>query len=112
MLSHVTQECAGRLLWTYVTAQDFKECGAQTTDTEDAINMLLAVAGVEAAAVFVDLEPGVTKVSLRSRRGLDVRAIAEQFGGGGHKAAAGITLNQPREEVQRAILDVLCKSMG
>lgn len=111
MLGHVARECDGRLLWTYVTAKDFDECGAQTTDTEDAINMLLAVAGVEAAALFVELEPAVTKVSLRSRRGFDVRAVAEQFGGGGHKAAAGITLREPMAESQRAILDVLCAAM-
>lgn len=112
ILNHVQQECGGRLLWTYVTAQDFAECGAQQTDTEDSINMLLAVAGVEAAALFVELEPAATKVSLRSRRGFDVRAVAEKFGGGGHKAAAGITLREPMAESQRAILDVLCESMG
>ena len=98
ILDHVTAECDGRLLWTYVTAHDFAETGAQKTDTEDAINMLLAVGGVEAAIMFVELgdEAGsgpVTKVSLRSRSGFDVRAVAEKFGGGGHKAAAGVTLH-------------------
>jgi len=112
LLDHVEQECDGRLLWTYATAEDFAQCDAQLTDTEDAINMLLAVAGVEAAALFVELEPAVTKVSLRSRSAIDVRAVAEKFGGGGHKAAAGITLNEPLENSQRAILDVLCETMG
>src|SRR6185295_1782736 len=79
ILEHVTSECGGRLLWTYVTVRDFAETGAQKTDTEDAINMLLAVAGVEAAILFVELGDGtaagaVTKVSLRSRSAFDVRA--------------------------------------
>jgi phosphoesterase RecJ-like protein len=112
ILDHVTAECDGRLLWTYVTTGDFAETGAQKTDTEDAINMLLAVTGVEAAVMFVELEAGLTKVSLRSRGALDARAIAEQFGGGGHKAAAGVTFAGAREDVQRAILDAVCKSMG
>ncbi len=112
ILDHVSAECGGRLLWTYVTAEDFRETEAQKTDTEDAINMLLAVAGVEAAVMFVELEPGLTKVSLRSRGTFDARAVAEQFGGGGHKAAAGVTFEGAREEVQRAILDVACKRMG
>jgi phosphoesterase RecJ-like protein len=112
ILEHVTSECGGRLLWTYVSTEDFKATGAQRTDTEDAINMLLAVAGVEAAIMFVELEPGVTKVSLRSRGAFDVRAIAEQFGGGGHRQAAGVTLSKGRDEVQRAILDAVCASMG
>jgi phosphoesterase RecJ-like protein len=117
ILDHVTSECGGRMLWTYVTAQDFTETGAQKTDTEDSINMLLAVAGVEAAIMFVELgdstaEGGVTKVSLRSRGAFDARAVAEKFGGGGHRAAAGVTFEGSREEVQRAILDAACANMG
>lgn len=112
ILQHVTAECGGRLLWTYVTVDDFAETGAQRTDTEDAINMLLAVAGVEGAILFVELEPTVTKVSLRSRGAFDVHAVAEKFGGGGHRQAAGVTFEGTREDVQRAILDVACASMG
>jgi phosphoesterase RecJ-like protein len=112
ILNHVAAECGGRLLWTYVTAADFAETAAQKTDTEDAINMLLAVAGVEAAIMFVELEPGLTKVSLRSRGQFDARAVAEKFGGGGHTQAAGVTFPGARDEVQRAILDAACKGMG
>lgn len=112
ILEHVKEECGGRLLWTYVSTADFAATGAQKTDTEDAINMLLAVAGVQAAILFVELEPGVTKVSLRSRSAVDVRAIAEKFGGGGHRQAAGVTMTMDREEGQRAILDAACACMG
>ena len=112
ILDHVTSECNGRLMWTYVSQHDFQDTGAQITDTEDAINMQLTVAGTEAAALFVELEPQVTKISLRARGDFDVRAIAEQFGGGGHRAAAGITFEGPREEAQVAILDALRASMG
>lgn len=111
ILSHVAADCDGRLMWTYVTAEDFEQCGARQTDTEDAINSLLTVAGVEVAILFVELEPGVTKVSLRSRGDIDVRKIAEQFGGGGHRAAAGITYEGAREDAQSAILDALRASM-
>jgi phosphoesterase RecJ-like protein len=112
ILDHVTSECDGRLLWTYVTRSDFDETGAQTTDTEDAINMLLSVAGVEAAIMFVELEPALTKVSLRSRGAADVRAVSEKFGGGGHKQASGVTFKDQRERAQRAILDAACAAMG
>ncbi|RIK86645.1 MAG: phosphoesterase [Planctomycetota bacterium] len=111
ILEHVAADCAGRMLWTYVTADDFRECGAQKTDTEDAINMLLTVRGVEAAALFVELEPSVTKVSLRSRSSFNVHEVAEKFGGGGHRAAAGITFSGPRIEAQQAILDAVRLAM-
>jgi phosphoesterase RecJ-like protein len=111
IFSHVTPECDGRLMWTYVTAEDFSETSAQQADTEDSINGLLSVAGVEAAAMFVELQPQLTKVSLRSRGALDVRAVAEQFGGGGHQAAAGITLYLARQDAQQAVLDALRGAM-
>jgi bifunctional oligoribonuclease and PAP phosphatase NrnA len=111
ILEHIVPDCGGKMMWTYAADDDFIECGAQLTDTEDAINSLLTVAGVEVAVLFVELEPLVTKVSLRSRSDLDVRAIAAQFGGGGHRAAAGITMNVAREVAQAAVLDAVRASM-
>ncbi len=112
ILSHVVSDLDGRLMSTYVTRQDFNETGANKTDTEDAINTLHTVAGSEVAVLFVELEDGVTKVSLRSRTKFDVRAIAEQFGGGGHRAAAGITFQGSLEDARKAILDALRAAMG
>lgn len=112
ILDHVKSECSGRLLWTYVTAADFAECKAEQTDTEDAINMLLSVAGSETALMFAELKPDLTKVSLRSRTDFDVRKVAEQFGGGGHKAASGISFPGPRESAQNAVLDAVRRAMG
>jgi phosphoesterase RecJ-like protein len=112
ILSHVASECDGRLMWTYVAAEDFEATGAQPTDTEDAINALLTVAGAEVAALFVELAPQTVKASLRSRSDFDVRAVAEQFGGGGHRAAAGITLSCSRDEAQRQVLDALRAGIG
>jgi phosphoesterase RecJ-like protein len=111
ILDHVKPDCDNRMLWTYVTAEDFRECSAQLTDTEDAINLLLTVKGVETAVLFVELEPEQTKVSLRSRSNFNVHEIAEKFGGGGHRAAAGVTYRGPMAEAQQAILDALRAGM-
>ncbi len=111
ILERVKPECGGRMMWTHVSAADFRETGAQKTDTEDVINMLLTVKGVEVAVLFVELEPLVTKVSLRSRSGFDVNQLAAQFGGGGHKAAAGITFAGPMAEAQQAVLDAVRGAM-
>jgi len=111
ILEHVKPHCEGRLLWSYVSAADFRECGAQRTDTEDSINMLLTVRGVETAVLFVELEPDMTKVSLRSRSDFNVNKIAEKFGGGGHRAAAGISFPGPMIEAQQAILDAMRQGM-
>lgn len=111
ILEHVSADCDGRLMWTYVAAQDFIETNANRTDTEDAINTLLTVASAEVAILFVELESDVTKVSLRSRSEFDVRAVAEQFGGGGHRAAAGVTFAGDMEHAQQGVLDAVRAAM-
>ena len=112
ILSHVEPDLDGRLMTTYVTREDFRETGASKTDTEDAINTLHTVAGCEVAVLFVELEDEVTKVSLRSRTDFDVRAIAEQFGGGGHRAAAGVTFHRKLNDARGAVLDALRTALG
>ena len=112
ILKNIVAGADGRLLSTYVTKQDFLETGANTTDTEDAINALHTVAGSEIAVLFVELEPSETKVSLRSRTDFDVQQIAAQFGGGGHKKAAGVTFSGSLEEAREAVLDAICVALG
>ena len=103
----------GKLAYSMATKQDFIDTGASAADTEDAINMTMAVAGVEAAILFVELpnDEGV-KASFRSRSQLDVASLAQQFGGGGHVAAAGALLPQPLDEVVPLLLDATEKAMG
>jgi phosphoesterase RecJ-like protein len=112
ILSHIVPDCGGRLMSTHATLADFAETGANTTDTEDVINTLLTVAGSEVAVLFVELAPNKTKVSLRSRTAFDVCAIASQFGGGGHRAAAGVTLERQLDATQKAVLDALRTALG
>jgi phosphoesterase RecJ-like protein len=95
ILSATKTELGGRLIYSSATPQDLAETGAEATDTEDVVNRLLGVAGVEVGLLFLELGPEETKVSLRSRTGFDVRKVAEQFGGGGHAAASGVRYPGP-----------------
>jgi phosphoesterase RecJ-like protein len=70
------------------------------------------VAGVEVALLFLQLGPRETKVSLRSRSPIDVRAIAERFGGGGHRAAAGVRYPGPLAEAEPAVLAAVRAAMA
>jgi phosphoesterase RecJ-like protein len=111
ILTNTKSELGGRLLTSSVSLVDFEETGAEQTDTEDIINRLLAVAGVEVAVLFVELAPLETKVSLRSRSLVDVRAIAEKFHGGGHRAAAGIRIPGPITFAESEVLAAVHKAM-
>ena len=111
ILDHTQTDLDGRLIYSIVTRDDLQQTGAQAADTEDAINMLLSVAETQVALLFTEQAAGTTKVSLRSRSHIDVRAIAEKFGGGGHVAAAGVTYAGRLEAAQAAILDAARASM-
>jgi phosphoesterase RecJ-like protein len=112
ILARAETELGGRLIHTYVTQDDFKAVGALPSDTEDVINFTLDVGGTQAAVIFVEQRVGGIKVSFRSRAGLDCSQLAEQFGGGGHKAAAGAIINEPLAVVQPKVLDAVRAAMS
>jgi phosphoesterase RecJ-like protein len=117
ILSRTADELSGQLVHTYVLKEDFPETGANPPDTEDAINLTLAIAGTKVAVIFVEQLGGGFKISFRSRCAVDCNAVARQFGGGGHKAAAGAfvegTLNEVKERVlppvRQALNEVLAR---
>jgi phosphoesterase RecJ-like protein len=81
------------------------------SDTEDIINMTLGVAGTQVAVIMVEQPGGAFKISFRSRCAVDCSKLAETFGGGGHKAAAGATVQGPFEPAQAKVLDAVRAAM-
>ncbi len=111
ILSRTTSEVEGALMHTYVEKEDFDAMGALPSDTEDAINLTLSVAGTQAAVIFVGQLRGGFKLSFRSRCGMDCNEIAQQFGGGGHKAAAGAFQEGTLADVKARVLPVVIKAV-
>lgn len=111
ILERVQTELNGRLAHTYVLRRDFTETGALPSDTEDVINMTLAIRGVEAAVIMIEQLHGGFKMSFRSRCELDCSQLAREFGGGGHKAAAGAFLEGSFEQVRPRVLDAMRAAM-
>lgn len=107
ILTHAATELNGRLAHTYVRGEDFVKTGAIPADTEDAINLLLQIAGTEVAVILVEQSQGGFKISFRSRCGVDCSALASRFRGGGHKAASGGYIDGPFEEAQSQVLDAV-----
>lgn len=107
ILSRLETLHEGRLVHTYVRESDFADTGAVPTDTEDAINQGLAIRGTEVAAILVEQKTGGFKISFRSRCHVDCSEVAANFGGGGHKAAAGAFIDEPFEEAQQKVVKTL-----
>ncbi|HEY2882129.1 MAG TPA: DHH family phosphoesterase [Pirellulales bacterium] len=112
ILAGAKTELDGRLIHTRVRQDDFKATGAIPPDTEDIVNMTLDVAGTQMAVIMVEQPTGDLKVSFRSRCAVDCSKLAEQFAGGGHKAAAGAFVKGPFEDAQRKVLDAVRAAMS
>jgi phosphoesterase RecJ-like protein len=111
ILANCRTEMEGRLVHTAALADDFAATGALTSDTEDVINESLRIAGTEVAVIFVEIAKDTYKISFRSRGQLDCSALAMQFGGGGHHAAAGATVPGPFADVREKVLSSVRAAM-
>lgn len=90
VLTRAVLDDAGRYCWAVIDQQLIDDLGADYEDTEDIVNQLRAVEGVEVAALFKDFD-GAVRVSLRSSGRVNVQAVASRLGGGGHFRASGLT---------------------
>jgi phosphoesterase RecJ-like protein len=102
----------GKLGHTHVLKSDFDRLQALPSDTEDLVNLVLEIDGTQAAVIFIELVENTSfKVSFRSRCKLDCSQVAGHFGGGGHKAAAGATIEGKLAELQASVLDAVRAGM-
>lgn len=99
----------GLLAMIHVTRQMFEKTGAVEEETENFINYPRSLASVKIAAFLKEAKDGRVSVSLRSKgKQHDVASVARQFGGGGHRNAAGFKLTGTTlEEVRQRLLDAL-----
>ena len=112
ILSRSKTELDGRLVHTYALKEDFETTGALPSDTEDVINLTMAIAGTEVAVILVGQLEGGFKLSFRSRCDIDCSKLAEHFKGGGHKAAAGAFIEEPFEVAQEKVLSHVRSQMA
>jgi phosphoesterase RecJ-like protein len=101
-LSKVQKE--GRLIWTSLLQEDRKEANYPGRDDADLVNVLSSVEDTDVCVIFVEQNDGTVKVSWRADPGFDVSRVALEFGGGGHKPAAGATIRGHMERVQEDVL--------
>ena len=107
MLNTLELHLDGRYATQHLLASDFERAGATHKDTENLIDECRKIGSVEAAAMFVELDDGRVKCSLRSSGTVDVRKIAQKFGGGGHTAASGAYLPGPLKNAKQLVFDAV-----
>jgi len=107
-LSNLQRE--GPLAWIWVTQEQMQRARAREEDCEGLVNYALSISEVEVAAFFRELPDSRFRVSLRSKGGLNVAAVAERFGGGGHQCASGCSVDGPLERATAQVLAQLRSS--
>lgn len=116
LLSSVTSSLEmafnGRVAILTLTQKMLEENNAKEEDSDEFVNIARDIEGTEVGIFIKERDKNSCKVSLRSKKYIDVRKIAEIFGGGGHIRAAGCTINKNTFEAKKMIVDVLKEHMG
>ena len=98
VLAGMRFELDDKLAFLTVTQKDFEETGTDKSQTEGFVDFPLSIDGVEVSIALMEVKKNQYKASLRSRK-VNVNAVADKFGGGGHVLASGCMLFGEYEEV-------------
>src|SRR5438093_809507 len=105
VLSAMQIDATGRIAIVYLDHEMARAAGGTYEDTEGLINLPLTVKEIQAVVFFKQSEGEEYRVSMRSKGEIDIGAVAKQFGGGGHKNAAGCTVTGPIDALQKVFLE-------
>jgi phosphoesterase RecJ-like protein len=107
LLATLDFDSSRRIAWICLDQEMLEATGATVEETEGVVNYPLSVEGVLLCAFFREEGQNSFRVSLRSKDGLDVGSVAESFGGGGHRNAAGLSVEGPFEDVRAKVVHEL-----
>ncbi|MES2599158.1 MAG: bifunctional oligoribonuclease/PAP phosphatase NrnA [Verrucomicrobiota bacterium] len=108
MLNEMQFRAEGRIVSWNLTQKLMDEVKIESGDTEGIIDTLRMIDSVVSAVIFEELPDGKIRVSSRSKDSrLDVSAVCAQFGGGGHRMAAGARMKGPIEAAADTFLNAL-----
>ena len=99
LLTSLNYECQGRVVWYVLTQKLLRETGVHLQETEGFSDIPRRLKDIEISIMFTELDDHQVKASFRSKGRIPINALAKQFGGGGHKFAAGASFNLPLQTV-------------
>jgi phosphoesterase RecJ-like protein len=105
VLSAMQIDPSGRIAIVYLDHEMAREAGGTYEDTEGLINLPLTVKEIQSVVFFKQNEGDEYRVSMRSKGDIDIGGVAKEFGGGGHKNAAGCSVTGPIDTLQKLFLE-------
>lgn len=110
-LSRISFSADQRIAWLWVNSEDLEETGATNEDLEGLVNYPRNVEGVEVGMLFKQNGQDSVKVSFRSAGRVNVAAVAQHFGGGGHIRASGCRFTDPLHDVISQVIAYVQKEL-
>ena len=111
VLATVKRNEAGNIAWLRQTLEMGENAEAVDGDNNGFVNIPLAAKEVEAVVYMREVQPNGYRVSLRSKDNINVARVAEKFGGGGHKNAAGCRVEGDWDLREKEIVKALTEAV-
>ncbi|OHD25879.1 MAG: hypothetical protein A2086_09755 [Spirochaetes bacterium GWD1_27_9] len=100
----------GNVMWTYLTEEDKKKFNYPNFESGLVFREMMSIRGVKVSVFFkIDEEQNKIDISFRSTDDVDVSQVAASFGGGGHKVAAGVSVNGEFLDIKKQVFEKLEK---
>jgi phosphoesterase RecJ-like protein len=87
-----------KIVWGHASKEIFSETHTSSEQLSGLISLIYGIQEAKATVLLQEREDGQLKGSIRTKNGEDANALAAQFGGGGHKKAAGFVVRVPQQE--------------
>jgi phosphoesterase RecJ-like protein len=101
----------GQICLLTLTKEMLKKANAVDSESDGLVDYTLFNSGVISGALLKEIDGERTKVSFRSKDGINVAEIAARFGGGGHFNASGCTVEKPLEQAKAELVTILSKAI-
>lgn len=96
----------GHVAYAWITDEDFADLGTSPEEAEGLPDAVRVLGGID-VALLLRQHAGEVRVNLRAKTGFDVGSVARNFGGGGHRAASGLTFEGTLDSLLPVLLSML-----
>ena len=111
VLVTVQRSETGKVAWMRQTLEMVEDAESVEGDNHGFVNIPLTAREVEAVVYMREVQPNAYRVSFRSKGDINVAKIAEKFGGGGHKNAAGCRIEGDWDECERKLVSAIIEAV-
>lgn len=109
IIEHLLFLAEGQIAICALPLEVEKKMELSEDDLENISGFPRSIEGVKIAATLRQQEDGIVKLSVRALPAYDASAVCQKFGGGGHRGAAGASMDMTMDEAVQAVIAAMPK---